>query len=236
MVGGYFLCVRGAASKHWYCRDAGGSFFSGSLASGFEQLRDTRGRAISEPIRAVMPVPGSGIEALGDAGALYSFVESSVRQPLRFKRTTIDKRVVGLEAPAMDRLYDDSIVTHERALGQFGTGRVRTIAGPVRAAYQFCWADGAGVLSCIDHGETLHLAEHVTALTEESALTESNSVIAIDRPAGKPPTVRPVAGVPSIIAIAGNCGLSRDLEVWCWGRESETDAPALRLEPRPIRL
>jgi len=64
------LCIHGTASKRWFCRDPYNTFFSGTLASGFEPLRDARGIVIRTPIRSVTVNAGDGIQALGSGGEL----------------------------------------------------------------------------------------------------------------------------------------------------------------------
>ncbi|HEY3448626.1 MAG TPA: hypothetical protein VGK67_19875 [Myxococcales bacterium] len=232
MVGAFPLCVRGAKSRSWYCRDPYSTFFAGSLPGGWEAMRDARGQPLGTAVRSVAVSSATGIHAALASGEQVAFFFRGTRQRLLF-------------SPA--KLYDGPVAeltSISSALRPDGSGVVRraeglkAVPGPVTALEPPCLIRGAE-LSCWDrHDASLvatSMAEDVVQLAWLGlALTRDGRVL---RPKELDEPVRGlevVAGLPPMQSIAGRCGLSKERQVWCWGTHSELDGPRARLEAKPV--
>lgn len=232
MVGGFPLCVRGAKSQSWFCRDPYSTFFAGSLPGGWEAVKDTQGRPFGASVRSMAVCSGTGIHGALANGEQIAFFFRGTRQRLVF-------------SPA--KLYEGPVValtSISSALRPDGSGIVRraeglkTVPGPMTALVPPCLLHD-GEMACWERHDAAQVARRmagdVVQLSElGGALTRDGQVLSpteTDEPARG---LRVVEGLPPLQSIAGRCGLSRERQVWCWGTHSELDGPRARLEAKPI--
>ncbi|MDI1450988.1 hypothetical protein [Polyangium sp. 6x1] len=217
--GGMPLCVRGAKSGQWYCRNR--SFFLGTMKDDFALLVDTSGAAVKDV--TVNVNNGVGIAVAKRGGGAGMFHYEGRPKPLRVEwfdpkdelanatYLTLFRRAILADGTAV--FPDDSLGEKTRVPGKF-----RAVLYAAR-----CAVDEGARLVCMGaaQGPKVVLTE-VAEVDTDCVRTERGEVFCFDRTAtkkGEVATFRRIEGLPAsgVVQIARDCGLTREGEIYCWG-------------------
>ncbi|MDC3959830.1 hypothetical protein [Polyangium jinanense] len=219
IVGGMPLCVRGAKSGQWYCRN--GRFIQGNLKDDFALLVDTRGAAVKDV--TVKVHNGVGIMVAKRGGGAGWFYYEANPKPLRVQwfdpkdelanatYLTPFRRAVLADGTAI--FQDDSFGDKARVPGKF-----RALLDAAR-----CVVDEGARLVCMGAPDGPKVMQtEVAEVDTDCARTERGEVFCFDRKATKKGEIakfRRIEGLPAgaIVQIARDCARTREGEIYCWG-------------------
>jgi len=239
IVGGMPLCVRGAKSGQWYCRNR--SFILGTMKDDFALLVDTRGAAVKDVTVNVHNGVGIAVAKRGGGAGMFHYEGNP--KPLRVQwfdpknelanatYLTLFSRAVLADGTAI--FQDDSFGDKERVPGKF-----RALLG---AAH--CAVDEGARLVCMGapDGPKVVLTE-VAEVDDDCVRTERGEVFCFDQKATKRGEVakfRRIEGLPdgAIVQIARDCALTREGEIYCWGSVFDLgDRDPIQLTPVEIAV
>ncbi|MDC0744516.1 hypothetical protein [Polyangium mundeleinium] len=246
IVGGVGLCVRGAKSGRWYCRNK--AFFPGNLKDDFTLLVDTGGAPVKDVTLSIDN--GSGIAVAKRSGGAGRFHYAGSPKPLRVQwidpkdelanATYLDLSSNAILADGTAILQKDTSGDHERVPAKFravklanGTTFLRKdtsgdherVPGKFRAVLRsaHCAVDASARLLCMGapEGPKVVLTD-VADVDADCVSTTRGEVFCFDRmpkKKGEIASFRRIEGLPdgAIVQLGGDCGRTREGEVYCWG-------------------
>ncbi|MDI3291429.1 hypothetical protein [Polyangium sp. 15x6] len=219
IVGGMPLCVRGAKSGQWYCRNR--SFFPGSLKDDFALLVDTRGAAVKDV--SVFVNNGVGIAVAKRGGGAGFFHYSGNPKPLRVQ--WLDPKEEAANATYLT-LFGRAVLADGTAIFQDDSlGDKARVPGKFRAVLYapHCAVDEGARLVCMDApGGPRVVLTDVAEVEGDCVRTERGEVFCFDRKAkkkGEVATFRRIEGLPAgaVVQITRDCARTREGEIYCWG-------------------
>lgn len=221
LIGGHPLCVRGAKTHSYFCRDPFNAFFRGALRDGFERVK-------APAIRALAVDDGIGITLITEGGRRLAFSFRSVPMPLKFEDRGPAPGITRLLHPWVEiDAAGRGVVTHD-------TGSTEVTPEPVRDlawGRALCFTTPAGTLKCGDRV----IRDNVDLLALTGAFTSEGKLFSLFDDRGIPSPVE-VKGVPRLGALAGTCGLTMEGDVWCWGAPLDRPGARFVLEGAPARF
>lgn len=217
--GGAPLCVRGAKSGQWYCRNA--AFFPGKLKDDFAPLVDTRGAAIKDV--SVTVDNGLGIGVVKQGGGAGIFAYAGRPKPLQIQ--WLDPKDEMSTATFLD-LRGGSVLADGTAVFRTSSiGDKKRVAGKHRAVLRTapCVVDEGARLVCMGAPEGPKVvATEVAEADADCVRTERGEVFCRDlspKQKSEVTAFRRIEGLPggAIVQIARDCGRTREGEIYCWG-------------------
>ncbi|MDI1433636.1 hypothetical protein [Polyangium sorediatum] len=219
IVGGLGLCVRGAKSGRWYCRNK--AFFPGNLKDDFALLVDTGGAPVKDVTLSIDN--GSGIAVAKRSGGAGRFHYAGTPKPLRVQWLDPKEELANatyLDPSSNAVLADGTAVFQEDSFGDKGR-----FPGKFRAALRsaHCAVDEAARLLCMGapEGPKVVLTD-VADVDADCVSTTRGEVFCFDRmprKKGEVASFRRIEGLPegAIVQLGGDCGRTREGEMYCWG-------------------
>lgn len=218
--GGAVLCVHGAKSGDWYCRNK--AFFFGSLPDDFARLVDTRGAPVRDVTITVDN--GLGIAAAKPSGGAGRFYYEGRAKPLKLQ--WLDAADPMASAVFYDLRGGAVLASGAAVFGDpAGFSDVpRRIEGKHRAVLRTarCAVDAQDRLLCIGPpAGTKVVLTDVAEADADCVRTKKGEVHCLANRPRKPTdvaTFRRIEGLPpTIVEIARQCGRTVEGEIYCWG-------------------